>query len=247
MADDKESTPPKRKPRRTRKRTAPRAPGMLAPAPVVYPPPPDAGSAQLAPLQAAGTTPAGGQLPPPLPPPLEAPGAAPAGDPGLPTELADNDPQPLSHYRRVQNQFDEERKAEFLRYYAATGQHNKSAYAVGITPETVRQHRKKFPEFGNAVLEAYRDFQESLETEAVRRGRGGTLKPIFQKGMKVGEVREYSDTLLLEMLRRHIPEYRHRQQVDVNHTGGVLVVPEKAKDDAEFLTRFGGNPSHATN
>jgi hypothetical protein len=151
------------------------------------------------------------------------------------------------HYTPVGYKFDDEMKAEFLRLYAATGQHNRSAAAIGINPETVRQHRMKFPEFGQAVAEAYRDFQESLETEALRRARSGTLEPVYQKGVKVGEIRRFSDTLLLEMLRRHIPEYRHRQQVDVNHTGGVLVVPEKAKDDADFITRFGGSPSAAAN
>jgi hypothetical protein len=143
--------------------------------------------------------------------------------------------------------FDNELKAEFLRLYAATGQHNRSAAAVGISPETVRQHRMKFPEFGLAVAEAYRDFQESLETEALRRARQGTLEPVYQKGVKVGEIRKFSDNLLLEMLRRHIPEYRHRQQVDVNHTGGVLVVPEKARSDDDFLARFGRSPSTAAN
>lgn len=218
-----------------------------APLPVVYHPPVD-------PEQSATLVSGQGQAATPPAPP-EPMAAAPSPGPPTPVagDQAERPPRKMRpadagpHYTPVGYKFDDEMKAEFLRLYAATGQHNRSAAAIGINPETVRQHRMKFPEFGQAVAEAYRDFQESLETEALRRARQGTLEPVFQKGVKVGEIRRFSDNLLLEMLRRHIPEYRHRQQVDVNHTGGVLVVPEKAKDDADFITRFGGSPSATAN
>lgn len=216
------------------------------PEPFVYHPPKDpappvSGLSPADPAPAPDAEPAAASHPDQVVPP-EVPAEAPARPPAGRMK-----PSAAPHYTPVGFKFDDELKAEFLRLYAATGQHNRSAAAIGINPETVRQHRMKFPEFGQAVAEAYRDFQESLETEALRRARSGTLEPVFQKGVKVGEIRRFSDQLLLEMLRRHIPEYRHRQQVDVNHTGGVLVVPEKAKDDADFITRFGGSPSAAAN
>lgn len=212
-----------------------------APLPVVYHPPVDPEEA----APAAGQAPVGPA--PPTAPAVTAPEPPAAPEAPVRPPAGRMKAKDAPHYTPVGFKFDDEMKAEFLRLYAATGQHNRSAAAIGVNPETVRQHRMKFPEFGQAVAEAYRDFQESLETEALRRARSGTLEPVYQKGMKVGEIRKYSDTLLLEMLRRHIPEYRHRQQVDVNHTGGVLVVPERARDDADFLTRFGGSPSTQAN
>lgn len=40
-----------------------------------------------------------------------------------------------------------------------------------------------------------------LEDEAQRRARDGTQKPIYQGGKKVGIVNEYSDTLLIFLLK----------------------------------------------
>jgi hypothetical protein len=37
--------------------------------------------------------------------------------------------------------------------------------------------------------------------EAVRRAKDGYIKPVFHQGVKVGEVREYSDVLLMFMLK----------------------------------------------
>lgn len=126
--------------------------------------------------------------------------------------------------------FTEEKQQEFLRIYAATGLLNKAAAAVGHPPQTIHYRRKMNPEFDAAVHQAKQDFCETIEAEIVRRGRVGVDKPVFQKGQQVGVVREYSDMLLLALAKRHIPEYRDKHTVDVNHTGGVLVVPGIARD-----------------
>jgi hypothetical protein len=54
-----------------------------------------------------------------------------------------------------------------------------------------------------------------LEDEAKRRACNGVLKPVFQGGKKVGVVREYSDTLLIFLLKCwHPARYgdRYRQE-----------------------------------
>lgn len=133
-------------------------------------------------------------------------------------------PESLTHT------FTEEVQQEFLRIYAATGLLQKSARAVGHHPNTVRYRRTADPEFDAAVHQAKQDFCETIEAEIVRRGRVGVDKPVFQRGEQVGVVREYSDMLLLALAKRHMPEYRDKHTVDVNHTGGVLVVPGIATD-----------------
>jgi hypothetical protein len=46
---------------------------------------------------------------------------------------------------------------------------------------------------------------DALEDEAVRRGCEGYLKPVFHQGKEVGAVREYSNTLLIFMLKARRP------------------------------------------
>jgi hypothetical protein len=44
-----------------------------------------------------------------------------------------------------------------------------------------------------------------LEEEAVRRAYHGTERPIFQKGVQVGSVKEFSDSLLMFLLKSRDP------------------------------------------
>ena len=46
---------------------------------------------------------------------------------------------------------------------------------------------------------------DALEDEAVRRGCEGHLKPVFHRGKEVGAIREYSDVLLIFMLKARRP------------------------------------------
>ena len=77
-----------------------------------------------------------------------------------------------------------------------------------------------------------------MEAEARRRGVEGTLKPVFYKGEECGQVREYSDTLLIFLLKAHDPKYRDRQQVE--HSGSVvqthIYLPQKDGDDSKPTT-----------
>ncbi len=47
------------------------------------------------------------------------------------------------------------------------------------------------------------------------------MKPVYQQGVKVGTVKEYSDTLLIFQAKAHMPEYREKVQVE--QSGAVKV------------------------
>ena len=48
-----------------------------------------------------------------------------------------------------------------------------------------------------------------LEEEAARRAFHGTLKPVFHQGIECGQIRVYSDTLIMFLLRAANPgKYR---------------------------------------
>jgi len=53
---------------------------------------------------------------------------------------------------------------------------------------------------------------DTLETEARRRAYRGTTRPIMYQGVKVGHIREFSDVLMMFLLRAHRPsKYRELQ------------------------------------
>lgn len=53
---------------------------------------------------------------------------------------------------------------------------------------------------------------DSLEDEAVRRARDGYDKPVYQQGQCVGQVRKYSDTLMVFLLKGARPK-KYRDNV----------------------------------
>lgn len=57
-----------------------------------------------------------------------------------------------------------------------------------------------------------------LEAEAHRRAVTGLKKGIFYKGKKVATEHEYSDTLLIVLLKAHAPE-KYKDRVANEHTG----------------------------
>lgn len=80
-----------------------------------------------------------------------------------------------------------------------------------------------------------------LEDEAVRRAFHGVLKPVYQKARRCGSIREYSDTLLVFLLKAHRPKkFRENVKIDGTLSGGVLVVgrlDQTADDWAKKYTK----------
>lgn len=59
---------------------------------------------------------------------------------------------------------------------------------------------------------------DDAEGEMYRRAVHGTTKPVYQGGQKVGAIKEYSDTLLIFMLKAHKPDM-YRETVRSELTG----------------------------
>ncbi len=73
----------------------------------------------------------------------------------------------------------------------------------------------------------------ALEDEARRRAYDGWLEPVFHKGVKVGTVRKFSDTLLIVLLKAHKPEkYRENIKMDVSGDLNVSAL-EKGRERAK--------------
>jgi hypothetical protein len=123
------------------------------------------------------------------------------------------------------------------------GLHVRDACGVAVVASGVAyKRRKEDEEFGLAWREAIAIGTEALAAEAARRGYHGVLKPVFHKGKVCGHIREYSDSLLMFLLRARDPA-KYRESHKVEHTGpsggaipirivGInIIVPPESPDE----------------
>ena len=105
------------------------------------------------------------------------------------------------------------KQSRFLARLAETGQVTRSCIEVGwdrVQAYRVKNRDPKFAELWEAALEAYAD---TLEAEAHRRAVTGTEKGIWHQGVQVGAEKQYSDSLLSQMLKAKRREYRDKVEL----------------------------------
>lgn len=106
-------------------------------------------------------------------------------------------------------------KPAFIQELCRTGNISLSADKANISRSHTYLARKEDAAFDAACVEAIEISGEYMEGEARRRAVEGTLRPVFQGGKLVGKVREYSDTLLIFLLKAHNPKYRDTSRMEV--------------------------------
>ena len=97
-----------------------------------------------------------------------------------------------------------------------------------IDRSTAYKERSRNPVFRDEWDGAMDDAIDALEAEAWRRAKDGVEKPVFQGGKQVGAIREYSDTLMVTLLKAHRPEkYRENFKVETTSTAsnGAITAP----------------------
>jgi hypothetical protein len=100
-------------------------------------------------------------------------------------------------------------RSPFIKALGTCGNITWAATAAGISRQTAYEHKGNDPQFSAAWDEAIDLAVCHLEVEARRRAVEGILKPVFHGGEKVGSIREYSDTLLIFLLKAANPaKYR---------------------------------------
>lgn len=135
-------------------------------------------------------------------------------------------------------------KAQFIAALMDGATITVAAETAGIDRKTAYRWRESDADFGAAWDEALEAGTDRLEEEAIRRARDGVTKPVFQGGQEVGQVQEYSDTLLIFMLKARRPD-KFRERLSVSTPGkdgkeqplapaGVLVVPGLVADTAAW-------------
>jgi hypothetical protein len=88
---------------------------------------------------------------------------------------------------------------------------------AGIGRNAIYEWRGDAPQFKVEYDSAVDRCIDTLEDEARRRAFEGVKKPVYYSGKKIGVISEYSDTLLIFLLKAGRPErYRARSTADLN-------------------------------
>ena len=119
------------------------------------------------------------------------------------------------------------KRKRFLEALEYNGNVTEAVKAARIdSRKTVYNWREKYPDFAEDWESAYQSAVDRLEQEAWRRATEGTEKPVYQNGQLVGHIQQYSDTLLIFLMKGHNPE-RYKDRQTVEHSGGIEVTDAK--------------------
>ena len=117
-------------------------------------------------------------------------------------------------------------KPRFVESLREVGNVSAAARHAGVSRQTVYKERKSSEQFRDAWDDAMEEAMDLLEAEARRRAVEGTHKPVFYKGAAVGEIREYSDTLTIFLLKGRRSDVfgdRVKQEITGDRGGPVTV------------------------
>ena len=122
----------------------------------------------------------------------------------------------------------------FIESFRKCGNVTQAAKDVGIARRTAYQSYHSSKEFRDEWDNAEKEATEVLASEARRRGFEGFDKPVFQGGKQVGVVREYSDTLLIFLMKARDPQ-TYRERTSIEHSGNLTVrtLADVAREAAE--------------
>ncbi len=108
----------------------------------------------------------------------------------------------------------------FFKALAGQGFITKACEVAGYRRASVYEWRDADAFFGARWKDAQEEYKEKLEREADRRAVEGDKKAVWYQGRKVGEVRDYSDSLLMFRLKALDPD-RYKDRAEHSHKGGV--------------------------
>lgn len=111
---------------------------------------------------------------------------------------------------------------KFFAVFAATANVSKASKASKVARSWVYDERDRNESFAARWKEAEEVACDALEEEARRRALKGVIKPIYQQGKRVGQVREFSDTLMITLLKAHRPE-KFKDRSSVEQSGEVTI------------------------
>lgn len=116
------------------------------------------------------------------------------------------------------------RDAAFFAALAQGAPVTQALATCGYTRSSAYRWKDEDPAFAQQWEQAVDTAVELMEREADRRAIEGVLEPVYWRGQKIGEVRKYSDVLLIFRLKALRPDkYRDNvRQENVGDSGGPV-------------------------
>jgi hypothetical protein len=113
---------------------------------------------------------------------------------------------------------------KFIDHLSRHGVVTVAAKAAGISRTEAYRQRAEEKDFADRWNDAMEQAADMMEKEAIRRAYSGVMKPVWHQGAKVGSVKEYSDTLLIFLLKGARPgKFRENHRVEVSGPGGGAI------------------------
>jgi hypothetical protein len=120
----------------------------------------------------------------------------------------------------------DERVAKLLACLREGASITSACMQAGVARRTATEWRSSDPEFSEAFEESYAIGVEVLEKEAYRRAVDGNERPVFQRGVQIGTERQFSDSLLMFLLKARDPRFRDKATVEMTGKDGGPVQTE---------------------
>lgn len=143
-------------------------------------------------------------------------------------ELAEPDREgpyrPLKYRTKVER--DAVRQAvmrAILEGYRNTGTIVGGCKEAGVSRQLHDLWMAKRPEYKEAFEAVKQEYVDSLLAEATRRARDGVEKGVWFQGVRVGKERQYSDNLLMFLIKGKMPEYRDHNVISGPDGGPVQI------------------------
>lgn len=151
----------------------------------------------------------------------------------------DEDGQWRSSIKMSRIKFDDEAKGIFLDEYRKWGRMGDAAHAAGVTTATVRKHIEEDEDFAHALLMAEDEYKDKLIAHHQDLVFNGTMKESYDRNGNLVSREQIFPIRLIELeLKKHDSAYRDKQELSVNHSGGVLLAPAEMGSIDDWEKRF---------
>ncbi len=129
--------------------------------------------------------------------------------------------------QRSRIKFDDDQKAVYLSALSDHGRKGSAAIAAGVCGNTVIAHLDNDPDFAEGFAEATVAYRDKFVGHGVNLAYEGIEVRKFNKDGDLIELRrDYPIPLVVMEMKRVEPDYRDKQTIDLNATGGgVLIAP----------------------
>lgn len=112
-------------------------------------------------------------------------------------------------------------KKGFLASFAEHGNVSHACRVVGIERRLVYQWQEHDEKFLAAYRDAEISARDAIDAEIYRRGVTGVVEPVYQGKEHVGDIRKFSDVLLIFLAKGLMPE-KYKDRAEVTHQGSVI-------------------------